>query len=116
MTDATIINRRAFVGGGIAAIALPTVPAYYPLPDGLTPAFLRGLAKDSRQKALARILEGRRHLVLGVDQTTYLIELLNAFAEIFERMAVCREPFELLESELYATERALQRKHNFTPP
>lgn len=52
---------------------------------------------------------------LGTEGTACLPEWLTALADIFERMADCREPVEGQEHERHATERALQAKYNDKP-
>lgn len=112
MQTRPVMDRRLFVASGLALIATPALQAYYPLPGFLTPEFLFELAADTRRKAIRT----EPTFIMGIDRTAYLTEWLTKLADIFERMAGCREPFEALEHEMFETERTLQRKHDYTPP
>jgi hypothetical protein len=109
------MDRRAILAGGLALIATPALPApYYPLPDGLTVEFFREAARKLRANVRAYEL-GKRIVLQGADRSSYHRDLNYAFAGIFDRMGDCREPFDLLESELYAAERALMKKYDYRP-
>ena len=71
----------------------------YPLPEGMTPEFFRELAADS-----CRCLESR-------TLTAFQRDRLALDAEIFERMASQLEPFEALETELWARDRDILVLH-----
>lgn len=71
----------------------------YPLPEGMTPEFFRELAEDSR-----KCLE-------SMTLTTFQRDRFALDEEIFERMASQLEPFEALETELWARDRDILVLH-----
>ncbi|MGO4134647.1 hypothetical protein ACEQ6A_08810 [Rhizobium brockwellii] len=71
----------------------------YPLPEGMTAEFFRELAADTR-----RCLESR-------TLTAFQRDRFALDAEIFERMASQLEPFEALETELWARDRDIMVLH-----
>ncbi|WP_293854760.1 hypothetical protein [uncultured Alsobacter sp.] len=115
MPDRPMVARRAMLAGALAMMTTPALPApYHPLPDGLTVAFFREAARKLRANARAYEL-GKRIVLQGADRSSYYRDLNYAFAGIFDRMGDCREPFDLLEKELYAAERALMKRYDYRP-
>ena len=115
MQDRAMMNRRAMLAGALAVMATPALPApYFPLPDGLTVEFFREATRKLRANARAYEL-GKRIILQGFDRSDYYRDLNYAFAGIFKRMGDCREPFDLLENELYAAERALMKRYDYRP-
>ena len=99
-----MITRRAALLGIVAATAgMPATSskaaARYPLPDGMTPEFFRELAADTRS-----CLESRTLAAFQRDRLTLDVE-------IFGRMASQLEPFEALETELWARDRDILVLH-----
>lgn len=71
----------------------------YPLPQGMTPEFFRELAADTRRSLESRTLTDFQRDRFALD------------AEIFERMASQLEPFDALETELWARDRDIMVLH-----
>ena len=103
----TALLALATVAVSPAALAKPL----HPLPDGLTPEFLRELAEESRRA----MSNERSRLANGIDHVQFTIERAYKNAEIFDRMAAQSEPFDGLDSEFWARDRALQIKHGYVP-
>jgi hypothetical protein len=98
-----ITRRAALLGMVAAATGLPVTNSKaairYPLPEGMTPEFFRELAADSRKCLESRTL------------TTFQRDRFSLDAEIFERMASQLEPFDALETELWARDRDILVLH-----
>ncbi|KQT85587.1 hypothetical protein [Aurantimonas sp. Leaf443] len=89
----------AGAAGGSAISALA-----FPLPENLTPEFLRTLAASTRSRnpASAEIIKHYGHAA-----PAYFRERFALDAEIWDRMADQREPFDRLEAEMFERDRAL---------
>jgi hypothetical protein len=85
-------------------------PALFPLPAGLTPEYLSGMADHCREK----LSQQRPRFVQGIDCMQMDAEQMTMQAEIFDRMAGRRENFHALETELYARGREIRQRYNFT--
>lgn len=110
-----MITRRAALAGMVAATTvgasgLPTTMAapVFPLPENLTPEFLREMAASTRSRnpASAEIIKN-----YGPAAPAYFHERFALDAEIWDRMADQREPFDCLEAEMFERERALIARH-----
>ena len=98
-----ITRRAALLGVVTAAAGLPATSSraaiLYPLPEGMTREFFRELAADSRKCLESRTLTAFQRDRFALD------------AEIFERMASQLEPFDALETELWARDRDIMVLH-----
>jgi len=106
-----VIDRRTLIFGMAAVAVSPAVAPSHPLPGDLTPSILRELADDCRN-AIARL---KPRVIGGIDRMPYMIDQLTMQANVFDRMALCSQPFETLDNELYARGLAIQRDHNYVP-
>ncbi|NLS20610.1 hypothetical protein HGP16_29260 [Rhizobium sp. P40RR-XXII] len=97
-----LIGMAAIASIGIPASS-PAVPApiLHPLPNGMTPEFFRELAADRRAGLRDRALTAFQRDRFALD------------AEIFGRMASQLEPFDDLETELWARDRDIIARHGF---
>jgi hypothetical protein len=115
-----MISRRMMIAGaataalfpslampGTAGAGMPPVPAFHPLPDNLTPAFLREMAASSRASSIGYPAD--------TPLRRFFKDRLMVDAEIWERMALQQEPYEVLESEQFRRERALMAHYGVKP-